>query len=173
MKTLLTPLIAFLVLALFFSCQSDGNNNEEELNNGYGTETVEEKPDFDPTNPPFEPERDPEVVYVDNEYIDIINGVGTFSDQIIGRTFKYHQFHIHDESVLDIHISSLHDNSLVTILNPDGAQLVRQIFGGPEADFNWNERFQPGRYTVSVSLAHDSAKEGEWTAYDLTLRLVN
>nr|MBS0036804.1 hypothetical protein [Saprospiraceae bacterium] len=169
MKLLLNVFTA-LCLMTFFACQSDQREGEETE-----TDTAEEVEvsGFDPANPPFETDRDPEVVYVDNEYVDIVNGVGKYSAQIAGRTFIYHQFDIHEETILDIHVSSLHDKTLLTFLNPERQQLVRQTFGGPDNDFSWNERFQPGKYTISVSLVHENAREGEWTDYELTIRKVN
>lgn len=173
-KIVLFFLILPLVLISCRSDQSEGDENDDQFqtssqNIEQDKPQAEEPPQNQNNN---EPERDPDVVYVDTEYLTFSKGVATFSDQIVGRTFKYHQFDLGGGEILDIHVSSTNENAMVVVLGPDGTRYIRQMFGGEGGDFKWNERFdEPGKYTVQVSLAGQAASAGERLNYKLVLTL--
>jgi hypothetical protein len=168
MKSLTFLFFAITGLIIFSSCRGDGNLNEEVME---GENTAIETQGFDPTTPPYESDRDPNVVYVDTEYLLFDNNnTINYSNHLIGREIRQHQFDLGGGEIITFHITSLYDRTMVTIINPQGERLVRTGFGGEDDPFRWNERFnEPGLYTIQLSLAHDVAAQGHWTDYDINL----
>lgn len=169
MKILGTSLFLLVTLLILSSCKGDGSLSDEAVN-GEGAAAESAAETFDPTKPPFESDRDPNVVYVDTEYIEFQNNVGTFSGYLLGREIRQHQFDLGAGDIITFYILSMNEKTMVTILNSQGQRLVRQAFGGTDDPFRWNERFsEPGLYTVQLSLVHDVAAAGQYTQYELKL----
>lgn len=168
MKSLKFLMFVFVGLLALSSCRGDGSLSDEALDE---ETTAEESQEFDPMNPPFEPQGEPGVVYVDTEYLRFDNNDRiNYSNHLIGRDIRQHQFDLGGGEIITFNISSLHDRTMLTIINPQGQRLVRTGFGGEEDPFRWNERFNdPGLYTVQLSLSHDVAAEGQWTQYEINI----
>ena len=161
-------MFVFIGLLALSSCRGDGSLSDEALD---GETTAEESQEFDPMNPPFEPQGEPGVVYVDTEYLQFDNNDRiNYSNHLIGRDIRQHQFDLGGGEIITFNITSLNEKTMITIINPQGHRLVRTGFGGEQDPFRWNERFNdPGLYTIQLSLLHDVAAEGQWTQYEINL----